>query len=101
MHAQRWVNMVTRSTRRSKAMLRRNLGSGPATRRLMVALALLMTLSLLLSAQVRKPARAATFNYGEALQKSILFYEAQQSGVLPAWNRVSWRGNATVNDGKS
>jgi len=42
----------------------------------------------------------AQFNYGEALQKSILFYETQQSGVLPDWNRISWRGDAGVNDGK-
>ncbi|UZO79858.1 glycoside hydrolase family 9 protein [Aquimarina sp. ERC-38] len=39
------------------------------------------------------------YNYGEALQKSILFYEAQQSGKLPSWNRVSWRGDAAVKDG--
>ncbi|MEO1337767.1 MAG: glycoside hydrolase family 9 protein, partial [Myxococcota bacterium] len=39
------------------------------------------------------------FNYGEALQKSIYFYEAQQAGVLPSWNRVPWRGDAVVNDG--
>ncbi|MEI6894108.1 MAG: glycoside hydrolase family 9 protein [Colwellia sp.] len=41
----------------------------------------------------------ATPNYGEALQKSIYFYEAQQSGVLPDWNRTEWRGDSTVNDG--
>ena len=41
------------------------------------------------------------FAYGEALQKSLLFYEAQQSGHLPSWNRITWRGDATVNDGKS
>ncbi|HEY9669181.1 MAG TPA: glycoside hydrolase family 9 protein [Coleofasciculaceae cyanobacterium] len=39
------------------------------------------------------------FNYGEALQKSILFYEAQRSGKLPATNRVSWRGDSALNDG--
>ena len=38
------------------------------------------------------------FNYGEALQKSILFYEAQQAGPLPSWNRVSWRADAAMND---
>ncbi|MBW1295583.1 glycoside hydrolase family 9 protein [Aquimarina litoralis] len=42
----------------------------------------------------------AQHNYGEALQKSILFYESQQSGVLPDWNRVSWRSDAGVNDGQ-
>ncbi|BBM04020.1 glycoside hydrolase family 9 protein [Microbulbifer sp. GL-2] len=44
-------------------------------------------------------AEAITVNYGEALQKSIYFYEAQQSGVLPSWNRVEWRGNSTLDDG--
>ncbi len=39
------------------------------------------------------------FNYGEALQKSILFYEAQRSGKLPTTNRVSWRGDSALNDG--
>lgn len=38
-------------------------------------------------------------NYGEALQKSIYFYEAQQSGPIPAWNRVEWRGNSGMSDG--
>ena len=39
------------------------------------------------------------FNYGEALQKSFLFYEAQRSGDLPTSNRVSWRGDSALNDG--
>ncbi|MBQ4820417.1 glycoside hydrolase family 9 protein [Aquimarina sp. MMG016] len=42
-----------------------------------------------------------SYNYGEVLQKSLFFYEAQQSGKLPDWNRVSWRGDANVNDGKA
>ena len=42
---------------------------------------------------------AGPFNYGEALQKSIFFYEAQVSGPKPAWNRVSWRGNSAMADG--
>ena len=37
-------------------------------------------------------------NYGEALQKSLFFYEAQQAGVLPEWNEVSWRGDSMEND---
>ena len=41
----------------------------------------------------------AQFNYGEALQKSLLFYEAQQSGELPDWNRISWRADSATNDG--
>lgn len=40
-----------------------------------------------------------TNEYAEALQKSIFFYEAQQSGPKPAFNRVQWRANSGMNDG--
>lgn len=43
-------------------------------------------------------AEKAEYNYAEALQKSLYFYEAQQAGPLPEWNRVSWRGDSTVSD---
>jgi endoglucanase len=43
---------------------------------------------------------AAKFNYGEALQKAILFYEAQRSGPVPAWNRLDWKGPSGLQDGK-
>ena len=39
------------------------------------------------------------FRYGEALQKSFLFYEANRSGPLPPDNRIEWRSDSTVNDG--
>ncbi len=38
--------------------------------------------------------------YGEVLQKSMFFYEAQRSGKLPANNRVNWRGDSGLDDGK-
>ncbi|TYQ16523.1 UNVERIFIED_CONTAM: Highly conserved protein containing a thioredoxin domain [Acetivibrio alkalicellulosi] len=41
---------------------------------------------------------ASDFNYAEALQKAIYFYECQQAGPLPSWNRVEWRGDSTMND---
>lgn len=37
--------------------------------------------------------------YAEALEKSLLFFEAQRSGPLPADNRIPWRGNSTLTDG--
>jgi len=40
-----------------------------------------------------------SFNYGEALQKSLFFYEAQRSGDLPAGNRINWRGDSAMQDG--
>lgn len=46
------------------------------------------------------PAHAqSSFNYAEALQKSLFFYEAQRSGPLPANNRVNWRGDSALQDG--
>ncbi|XP_026440927.1 endoglucanase 6-like [Papaver somniferum] len=44
---------------------------------------------------------SAGHDYGEALTKSILFFEAQRSGVLPNNQRVKWRGDSGLNDGKS
>lgn len=43
-------------------------------------------------------ASTGKFNYGEALQKSILFYEAQQAGPVASWNRVGWRSDASMLD---
>jgi hypothetical protein len=45
------------------------------------------------------PPQQGDFNYGEALQKSILFYYAQRSGDLPDTNPLPWRGDSALNDG--
>ncbi|MEJ6951308.1 glycoside hydrolase family 9 protein [Natronospora cellulosivora (SeqCode)] len=46
------------------------------------------------------PANAGTYNYGEALQKAILFYEFQRAGELPQDEiRNNWRGDSVLNDG--
>ncbi|MCR5328089.1 MAG: glycoside hydrolase family 9 protein [Saccharofermentans sp.] len=39
------------------------------------------------------------YNYGEALQKSLLFYELQRSGELPENTRCNWRGDSGLTDG--
>ncbi|XP_059640320.1 endoglucanase 16 [Cornus florida] len=39
-------------------------------------------------------------DYKDALKKSILFLEAQRSGKLPSNNRLSWRGDSALQDGK-
>lgn len=44
---------------------------------------------------------AGGHNYGQALTKSILFFEAQRSGFLPSTQRVQWRGHSGLNDGKA
>jgi len=38
------------------------------------------------------------YPYGEVLEKSLLFYEAQRSGPLPASNRIPWRGDSALGD---
>ncbi|MBO7426887.1 MAG: glycoside hydrolase family 9 protein [Clostridiales bacterium] len=43
---------------------------------------------------------SSEFNYGEALQKSLLFYELQRSGDLPEDMRCNWRGDSGMEDGK-
>ncbi|XP_031130995.1 endoglucanase 6 [Ipomoea triloba] len=40
-------------------------------------------------------------DYAQALSKSFLFYEAQRSGYLPHTQRVQWRGNSGLLDGKA
>lgn len=40
------------------------------------------------------------FNYKDALTKSLIFLEAQRSGKLPPTNRVPWRGDSALDDGK-
>ena len=39
------------------------------------------------------------FNYGEALQKSLVFYELQRSGKLTGEERTNWRGDSALKDG--
>lgn len=38
------------------------------------------------------------FNYADALDKSLYFYEAQQAGPLPEWNRVEWKADSAMQD---
>ena len=40
-------------------------------------------------------------DYGEALNKSILFFEGQRSGKLPTNQRVKWRAESGLSDGAS
>ncbi|ESO83674.1 hypothetical protein LOTGIDRAFT_197134 [Lottia gigantea] len=38
------------------------------------------------------------YNYGDALGKSILFFDAQRSGKLPSNNPIKWRGDSALHD---
>lgn len=39
-----------------------------------------------------------SYDFGEVLSKSLLFYEAQRSGELPPDNRIPWRGDSALGD---
>lgn len=70
------------------------------SRRSRAVAAVLVGLLAGLAGPLVPPAAAApAFNYGEALQKSVWFYDAQRSGQLPAGNRVSWRADSALRDG--
>jgi len=45
-----------------------------------------------------KPDYPAKYDYGLSIDMSLLFYEAQRSGKLPADNRVDWRGDSALGD---
>lgn len=40
-----------------------------------------------------------SFDYGDALDKTLLFFEAQRSGKLPSTQRIKWRGDSGLGDG--
>ena len=63
--------------------------------------AALMATSLAVSAPaaVVEVSAASEQNYADALDKSLYFYEAQQAGPLPEWNRVEWKSDSTMSDG--
>lgn len=63
------------------------------------ALAAAMTFSISAALPQNITAEAASdINYAEALQKSLYFYECQQAGNLPDWNRVEWRADSNTDD---
>ncbi|XP_020242693.1 endoglucanase 11-like [Asparagus officinalis] len=44
-------------------------------------------------------APVSSFDYKDALSKSLLYFEAQRSGHLPYNQRVRWRGHSGLTDG--
>lgn len=45
--------------------------------------------------------KVSSQNYGDALTKSILFFEGQRSGKIPSTQRVTWRKDSALLDGSS
>lgn len=42
----------------------------------------------------------SNYDYADAVGKAILFFEGQRSGKLPSNQRVQWRGDSALSDGK-
>ncbi|GAB4842799.1 hypothetical protein Ancab_012777 [Ancistrocladus abbreviatus] len=63
------------------------------------SLGLFFHLALLAGLPTIISAAAVSFNYVDALDKSLLFFEAQRSGKLPQNQRVKWRGDSGLRDG--
>ena len=51
-----------------------------------------------MSSVMTATAAESTQNYADALDKSLFFYECQQAGPLPDWNRVEWKTDSTMTD---
>ncbi|MDT8718333.1 glycoside hydrolase family 9 protein [Clostridium sp. 19966] len=67
---------------------------------LVLTLAVAGTVTAPVKISVSAAANQANYNYGEALQKSLLFYELQRSGKLPNDKRDNWRGDSGMQDGQ-
>ena len=50
------------------------------------------------TASTQGPVVNGKYDYAGAIRASLLFYEAQRAGKLPANNRISWRGDSMMND---
>lgn len=68
-------------------------------RSIAVVVVLIMLTTLMIPQTIVSVSAEGTYNYGEALQKSIMFYEFQRSGKLPADKRMNWRGDSGLTDG--
>ncbi len=69
---------------------------------LLVALALAMLGAVAIQrAAHAAPSPTGEFDYAQALQDSMFFYEAQRSGQIAPDNPVDWRGDSDLTDGSA
>lgn len=59
----------------------------------------MIKLQFLVGAVLAMEAQGREFDYRDALEKSLLFYEGQRSGKLPVNQRMAWRGDSALVDG--
>ncbi|GAB2274939.1 hypothetical protein Dimus_009708 [Dionaea muscipula] len=73
--------------------------SPPRRRRRGSLILFLFLLCFCLLAVSHSAIAAASFDYADALSKSLLYFEAQRSGRLPHNQRVTWRDHSGLTDG--
>jgi len=64
-------------------------------------IAVLLAIVGIVSAAPQAPidiGKSGNYDYAKVLSASILFYEAQRAGKLPADNRIKWRGDSMLDD---
>jgi endoglucanase len=66
---------------------------------MLLALALAVLGVVALGPRAHALSTSGEFNYAEALQDSMTFYESQRSGQLAPDNPVDWRGDSDLTDG--
>ncbi|CAD6233254.1 unnamed protein product [Miscanthus lutarioriparius] len=77
-------------------------GGGGARGALAYSMAVVLAgLAMALAAATQVASAAAGHDYRQALSKSILYFEAQRSGRLPGSQRVAWRADSGLLDGKA
>lgn len=64
-----------------------------------VACSCVLVLVILVGLEEASSISASGFNYADAFDKSLLFFEAQRSGKLPSTQRVKWRADSGLSDG--
>ncbi|WP_455715967.1 glycoside hydrolase family 9 protein [Anaerosporobacter sp.] len=55
--------------------------------------------AVLASSDTNTVVNTKNYNYGDALEKSVMFYDFQKSGKLPENQRNNWRGDSGLADG--
>ncbi|KAL6127875.1 hypothetical protein ACLB2K_071236 [Fragaria x ananassa] len=58
-----------------------------------------LRLVVLVAAMMAAMVVKASQDYGDALTKSILFFEGQRSGKIPSTQRMTWRKDSALHDG--
>ena len=82
-------------------MLSNNISQKGETKKMRGNMVVVSKLSLLLTMMmmVTIVKSLSLINYGDALTKSILFFEGQRSGKLPTSQRMTWRKDSALHDG--